>query len=686
MTLAEFLAMVKKLSKGATRNRISTADRFLVTLAKCSGGLCPTDRARYQGPEFEKRLKEAAATPVYQNDLMNFVGFNKAAGKKDGDTLTPVAEFDAIYTSAKQDRDNDVLHPEGGEVDPKMPVLWQHDPTAPIGVHREVLAQDKTKILGRSALADIPLGRDAAYLAEFGALRISHGFRPREFSPITEKSGGHEIVTGFDVTKYEMMEISLVSVPSNTDAVIQAFSRGKLASPVSKSWAKALDERRQRFYTTGFGVPALKPSKGVTVVGIKRAAPTGKVKALVARKDASDFEKSLAEACSKIVHSGDYGLCFYKAGDSDGSYQVWWTSGDADDPSQSDENGNAYTSGDDIKALLGAVAGVASVEVESETNPPFDEGWREVYPDVKDWTSDANKPEGDQSSNPSDGPATPPAADADKGGKGKKKDGTPVTGSAEHVAQALADKVGPYLSANGAPVEEGAEVVIQATYPDSVIARVGAEGDPATVYFRIGYTQDGDGNPTLSGNPEQVELQTVVSDAPADQGTGDGSTPPAGDTGGTGAGDGAPQPGTAASAKPTAKGKKTVTKWVPVKKGTKKLGKKNLDKLKEAQEHVNEAQKYEMPRVAKTCMKRAADLLGEVMKSDGTDSDSPADDITDQTPGMSATERGLWLLVVKAVRDGKSSNTARAALMQELASTLEKSDIDAVFAKMSNAK
>ncbi len=671
LSLAEFLANVKRIAARHHKNRITTADRYLATLAKCSGGLCPTDRARYQGPEFAKRLKEAAQLPTYKNDRMNFVSFSKDAADTtvEGRAAKFLSTFEGVYTSTKEDRDADILEAAGCSVDEKMPLLWQHDSTSPIGAHLGVVAQDKNKVLGKCGIADTVLGRDAAYLAELDCLRLSQGFRPTEFEPITQKDGGHEVVTGFHVLKYEMMEISLVSVPSNTDAILTAFHRNKLASPQVKSQAKTLDEHRQRFFTTGFGVKAFKPKK--TVVGIKRANATGKVAKLVSRKEAADFEKALAEACGGITHSGDYGLCFYKAGDTADTYAVWWTAGDADTPDNSNEEGTPYTSADDIKTLLGGVAGVASVEIGSEANPPYDEGWREVYPEVRDWTSaDADKPQ------PADDGAAPAQSSepTDDTGKGKKpsklKDGTPVAGSAEHVSLTVAPLVGPYLTQNGVAVDEGAEVAVQATYPDSVIVRVGKEGDPAAVYYRVGYTADDAGNVNLNGAPEQVELQTVIADAPKT----DPATPNAGDSGDPSNGqiDGGNDPANAASHKP---GTKTVKKWVAVKvKG--KLGKKDTNSLKEAQEHLEDALTRDgMPTVCKTLVRRGADLIGEVMKADGTgDQNDPNDGKpagNGEPPAMlSEGERQLWRLAMKA-----TSKTAMSAMLTELAMRLEASDV-----------
>ena len=733
LTFAELIKHVRRLAKSGHSGRILTADRYLLTLGKCTGGLCPTDRARYQGPEWEKRVKEAGQIPVYHNSFMNFLSFNKSPDNSDVPAGAPkaIAGFEAVYTSIKQDRDSDVLHPEGAEVDEKMPLLWQHDPTAPIGAHRKLLEQDKSKVRGYAEIADTPLGKDAAYLAEFGALRISHGFRPKEFEPITEKSGRDEIITGFNVLKYEMMEVSLVSVPSNTDAVIEAFHRNKLGSALAKSWGKTLDERRQRFFTTGFGVKALKSK--TSVVSIKRCAATGKKTPLVPRKDAAEFEKELAAACEKIIHSGDYGMCFYKAAGTaasgggasqsatgDGAtgsgaveeFEVWWTAGDADDPDNTNEEGVPFTSPDQIKQTLMAVDGVKDVKIEAEGNPPFDEGWREVYPEIRDWVSDADgqKPQAAPAQN-SEPPAGEGGSDANDGGgnggrsvgsgggsgggkngkKGAKAD-APVTGSFEHIAGVLQESAAQYLASNGVTVPDGETVEIEATFPDCVIIGVGdadAEEDDQT-YYRVTYSSGSDGTPAFTGNPEEVELQITVVGASGSKPDGSKPEPDGTDAASTGGGVGSGAPpvpsggtggnSTDGSDAGNGAGKgagKKVAKWVPVKvkKRKGKVGKKDTGLLKEAMEHINEATKYDMHTVAKTCLKRASELITEVIKSDGTGTNAPADDVTDQTPGMDANERNLWVLVQKAIRDPRSSKTAVAALMSELAMILEKSDV-----------
>lgn len=146
--------------------------------------------------------------------------------------------FANVITTPKKDRDGDRLRTEGATVDKSMPLLWHHMLPMPIGKMLKVLDHTKDRLLVASAIIDSPMGNDAAQLVEFGALRISHGFRPTKYELLSEKDGG------FDILEYEIMEESTVSVPSNTDAVITAFARGKLHDPTVKSWAKSYHDAR----------------------------------------------------------------------------------------------------------------------------------------------------------------------------------------------------------------------------------------------------------------------------------------------------------------------------------------------------------------------------------------------------------------------------------------------------------
>lgn len=150
-----------------------------------------------------------------------------------------------VITTPREDRDTDILVTEGAMLDPKAPLLWQHMHTFPIGKVLATIDHTKDVLRVATALLDInEMTADAAKLIEADVLRFSHGFRALEWEERKDKDGNP--IYGFKVLKFEVMEVSLVSVPSNVDAEIELFAAGKLASPQFKAHAKALFDARTK--------------------------------------------------------------------------------------------------------------------------------------------------------------------------------------------------------------------------------------------------------------------------------------------------------------------------------------------------------------------------------------------------------------------------------------------------------
>jgi hypothetical protein len=145
-------------------------------------------------------------------------------------------------TTPREDRDGDTLQTAGARLDPKAPMLWQHLHTAPIGKMMRELEKTAEILRVASVLLDInETTHDAGILFEAEALRFSHGFIPMKFE---ERKGGP--MARFNILEFDIVEESAVSVPSNVDAEVELFSRGKLSSNLFKAHAKALfDERRK---------------------------------------------------------------------------------------------------------------------------------------------------------------------------------------------------------------------------------------------------------------------------------------------------------------------------------------------------------------------------------------------------------------------------------------------------------
>ena len=255
---------------------IGFASAYIGTLGVGAKGLAAS--LGVDAAQVAKALKESADKLVFVDPAADITGgavktaggielFGKSdqpeSDRKDvGDKS--LMKFENILTTKNTDRDGDDLDPKGAEVDPKAPLLWQHLPDAPIGKMVKVLEQNENFVKTACAIADTALGHDAATLVEFGALRISHGFKPKEFEPKGNKADGED---GWNIRKYEVMEISLVSIPANTGAVITAFEKGKLAHPLAKSFAQALNAGRPKFVTGGWvkSADAATNPAGVTV-------------------------------------------------------------------------------------------------------------------------------------------------------------------------------------------------------------------------------------------------------------------------------------------------------------------------------------------------------------------------------------------------------------------------------------
>lgn len=193
---------------------------------------------------FDEILKQAGQTLVFRNDEMLWE--KKLDKASEGACL----DFECCITTSKKDRDGDILECSGAEVDPQMPLLWQHMPAFPIGKLVRVLSQNSKRITGHFAVIDNAMGRDAAQLIEFGALRISHGFKPKKVEPL--EKANDELWAGYRIISYKMFETSAVSVPANEDATITAFSRSKLTSPVIKGWAEIQYRNRPAIVKSGW--------------------------------------------------------------------------------------------------------------------------------------------------------------------------------------------------------------------------------------------------------------------------------------------------------------------------------------------------------------------------------------------------------------------------------------------------
>jgi len=238
----KLLYAVKTRSGG----QICTARPYLEQILKC-GSQCHRyfgDIPRDVLKEANQRLTYATKGMVIEKSARSFDGL-LPDGAGVGFPKNTLLGFRNVVTTNQEDRDTDILETAGAIVEPDIVLLWQHLHTLPIGRGVAIYEHNEKTLRVVSALLDLnELTEDSAKLIEAGCLDISHGFRALQYEE--RKGPNGEEHYGFRVTKFEILEHSLVSVPSNPGAAIELYSRGKLQSDLAKAWAKSLSDRRPK--------------------------------------------------------------------------------------------------------------------------------------------------------------------------------------------------------------------------------------------------------------------------------------------------------------------------------------------------------------------------------------------------------------------------------------------------------
>lgn len=148
-------------------------------------------------------------------------------------------EFVFTASTARSDRENDVIEPNGWVLEQFKdggPLLWGHDQSKlPIGRVLWVKVDDG-KLIGKAKFnGQTQLSTDVEKLVRSGDLTaLSVGFRPVDMNMNNE--GGRNF------TKQELLEISVVNVPANPDAVIHSIKSMDIKSP---NLIKAIMENKE---------------------------------------------------------------------------------------------------------------------------------------------------------------------------------------------------------------------------------------------------------------------------------------------------------------------------------------------------------------------------------------------------------------------------------------------------------
>lgn len=129
-----------------------------------------------------------------------------------------------MATTPNPDRVGDIVEPLGAEYAAEIPALWQHNHWAPVGVAK----------LGKATAKGIPFTIELSKTDEPGTLKdrldeawqsvklklvraVSIGFRALEYAYMD--------TGGVRFSKVEIMELSLVTIPANSDCTIQTIKQ-----------------------------------------------------------------------------------------------------------------------------------------------------------------------------------------------------------------------------------------------------------------------------------------------------------------------------------------------------------------------------------------------------------------------------------------------------------------------------
>ncbi|CAG9251365.1 hypothetical protein BDI4_300050 [Burkholderia diffusa] len=146
-----------------------------------------------------------------------------------------------IASTPTPDRVGDTVVPEGIRFKTPFPLLWQHDPSKPIGTVNKMTVT----AAGAEVEATIAPPGTAAYIDEaYNLIKaglvpgLSIGFRPLD--AVYDKATG-----GFLIKSCELYELSAVTIPANADAAVQsikAHDKSRVGAPVVRLNAPIIKE------------------------------------------------------------------------------------------------------------------------------------------------------------------------------------------------------------------------------------------------------------------------------------------------------------------------------------------------------------------------------------------------------------------------------------------------------------
>ena len=185
------------------------------------------------------------------------------------------------------DLDNDVVEPGAfaesiatGTAAAGVLIFGQHDDRKePLGRSME-LREDATGLFVKGQISDTAMGRDYRQLIKDGVLdQMSIGYVAQEYDVDTNNVR--------HLRKVDLLEISIVNYPANTEAKIESYKGGHTQMKTAKEQTPATKEVKEE---TGAEGQAVTMTEEQLAQLLEQAAESGATKALKAAADAADDE------------------------------------------------------------------------------------------------------------------------------------------------------------------------------------------------------------------------------------------------------------------------------------------------------------------------------------------------------------------------------------------------------------
>lgn len=212
--------------------------------------------------------------------------------------------IEGVATTPTPDRHGDIVEPLGAKFSLPLPLLWQHNSSQPVG-HVEFAKASETEIKFRATIAkisedgELKKRLDLAWQSLKANLvrAVSIGFRSIEHSYM--ESGGVRFIA------WEWLELSLVTIPANSEATIQAVKSIDRQFQAA-SGRKDLADGRPPPNPSVLGKPPRPASSGFFFAHTKGNAMKKTVKEHIEALEAERAAKSarMAEIMQKSIDEG----------------------------------------------------------------------------------------------------------------------------------------------------------------------------------------------------------------------------------------------------------------------------------------------------------------------------------------------------------------------------------------------